>query len=288
MVRVHRLQALQASHDVSTVSQVLNFIHWKQALLAASIAVVISWMSLMSGFHHKGRPFGSREAAMRTITLIAATTLIASALSVLVPRLPFSMGIFIPGVLSAAVLKENETVQELRVANPYLAAFVTLSISFFYGLVKDQIFLDRGNWCDRQIERLQNRDQNGTENEFATLSSFAAAGDTLRYTLAGRLPDDQKDKTLVEVSDHYSVIGPAARQARDAFREHKYDLFGERYNEAKEAVRFLLQIAYNWKYDVDLTAALNPSARFTEPPDPPARSKEPSRGRGPGRPGPTG
>src|SRR5262245_13500498 len=74
MVGVHQLLAVQASHGASALSQVLNWLHWQQTLLAALIAIVISWMSLLAGFHQKGRPFGSRKAKIHTIALIIVTT----------------------------------------------------------------------------------------------------------------------------------------------------------------------------------------------------------------------
>ena len=163
MVGVDRLQALATAHGASTTSQVpigttlLHWIHWPQAPAAFALAIGISYISLCVGFRHKGRPFGSKKAATRSIMLIIATALLAAVLSWAVPHLPFSLGIFIPALLCGAVLKESEAIEELRLANDVLAAFVTLGISYLLGRVRDQMSNDRAGWCDRQVDQFRAR-----------------------------------------------------------------------------------------------------------------------------------
>jgi hypothetical protein len=268
MVGVDRLQALPTSHGASTTSQVpigttLHWIHWPQAPAAFVIAIIISYMSLLLGFHHKGRPFGSGKVITRSVMLIAVTALIAAVLSVLVPHLPLSLGIFIPALLCGAVLKENEAIEELRLANPELAAFVTIGISYLLGRARDQMSDDRAGWCDRQVDQFRRRDPDdkGDEDERASLDSFSAAAVQLQDGLLRRLPKGHGDR--VQVDDHYAAVDQAIKAAVRAHGQRKIWLFGEEYNKAEQALKYLLQIAYDWKYDniIDLAAVANPPGR---------------------------
>jgi hypothetical protein len=235
--------------------------HWPQAPAAFAIAIIISYMSLLLGFHHKGRPFGSRKAITRSVMLIAVTALIAAVLSVLVPHLPLSLGIFIPALLCGAVLKENEAIEELRLANPELAAFVTIGISYLLGRARDQMSDDRAGWCDRQVDQFRKRNRSGRENARASLNSFSAAAVQLQDGLLRRLPKDHGDR--VQVDDHYAAADQAIMAAVRADSQRRNELFGEEYNKAEQALKYLLQIAYDWKYDniIDLAAVANPRGR---------------------------
>lgn len=266
MVRVHRLQALlashTASHTASTLSQVERWVHWPQAPAAFLIAIIISYASLLLGFHHKGRPFGSGKAITRTIMLITVTALIAALLSILVPHLPLSLGVFIPALLCGAVLKENEAIEELRLANAELAAVVTIGISYLLGRARDQMSDDRAGWCERLINRFRRRDSNGVEDELASLNSFSVAAGQLHDGLISRLPKEHRD--LIQAEDHYTVVDPAIREAAQARNLGKIPLFKEEYNKAEQALKYLLQISYDWKYNniIDLAVVTNPPARF--------------------------
>lgn len=262
MVGVHRLQALLASHDASTLSQVLSWVHWPQAPSAFLIAVIISYISLLLGFHHNGRPFGSRKAVTRSVTLITATALIAALLTILVPHLPLSLGVFIPALLCGAVLKENEAIEELRLANPELAAIVTIGISYFLGRARDQMAGDRADWCEGLINQFRRRNPNGVEDELASLNSFSVAAGMLHGGLTARLANEHRD--LVQADDHYAAVDPAIREAAQARNLGNIPLFRAEYNKAEQALKYLLQIAYNWKYDniIDLAVVVNPPARF--------------------------
>ena len=176
MVGVDRLQASLASHGASATSHIPGWIHWPQAPQTFLIAALIGWLSLLWGYHHRGRPFGSPKAVMRTMMLILVTALIAALLSILVPHLPFSLGIFIPALLCGAVMKENETIQEMRIANADLAAFVTIGISYFLKLAGEQISEDRTHWCEDQMDALKSMRQDGELDEVISIIKFAGAG----------------------------------------------------------------------------------------------------------------
>jgi hypothetical protein len=267
MVKVHRLQALLASHDaphtVSTMSQIAHWIHWPEGPAAFVIAMIISYLSLLLGFHHKGRPFGSGKAITRSVMLIAVTALIAAVLSVLVPHLPLSLGIFIPALLCGAVLKENEAIEELRLASPELAAFVTIGISYFLAQARDQMSNDRAGWCDSQVNQFRARAPGGSEDELASLNSFSVAADRLRNGLSDRLPEEHR--VMIQAEDHYNVVDPAIGEARQARAGGDTLLFRKKYNEAEQALKCLLRIAYDWKYDniIDRAVVTNPPPRFT-------------------------
>jgi len=267
MVGVDRRQALPTSPGALTTSRVATgttlpyWIHWPQAPAAFAIAIIISYMSLLLGFHHKGRPFGSREAITRSVMLISVTALIAAVLSVLVPHLPLSLGIFIPALLCGAVLKENEAIEELRLANPELAAFVTIGISYLLGRARDQMSDDRAGWCDHQVDQFRRRDPDDGEDERASLNSFSVAAEQLQDGLLRRLPKGHGDR--VQVDDHYAAADQAIMAAVRAYGPRKTELFREEYNKAEQALKYLLQIAYDWKYDniIDLEAIANPPRR---------------------------
>jgi|SRR5215471_2980895 len=250
MTELHWSQALLASHGASASIQMPSWIHWPQAPATFFVAVVIGLVSLLYGFHHKGRPFGSREATTLTSTIIAATALIAAVLSVFVPHLPLSIGIFIPALLCRSALKEKEDDQELRAAHPQLAAIVTLGITYLANKLRDRMADDRASWCEHQVDQLRVLRKSGVENELATLRNFATAAAKVRSKLTRRLPEDQK----VQVEDHYSVIDPAVRAATDAWKQHNDEQFSKEYNNAEVALHLLLEYAYNWKYtNIDST-----------------------------------
>jgi hypothetical protein len=262
MVGVHRLQALLASQGASATTHIPSWVHWPQAPVAFLIAVIISYASLLLGFHHKGRPFGSGKAITCTMMLITVTALIAAVLSVLVPHLPFSLGIFIPALLCGAVLKENEAIEELRIVNAEMAAFVTIGVSYLLKRARDQMSNDRGRWCGDQIKQFRRLDPNGTEDELASLSSFSVAAEQLHDGLISRLPKEHGD--LVQAKEHYTAVDPAIRAATQARNLGNLPLFRKEYNEAREALKYLLQIVYDWKYGniIDLAVITNPPARF--------------------------
>jgi hypothetical protein len=270
MVGVHRLQALQASHDASALSQVQTWVHWPQAPTTFLIAALIGWLSLLWGFHHKGRPFGSLKAAMQTVLLIVVTALIAALLSILVPHLPFSLGIFIPALLCGAVLKENETIQEMRIANADLAAFVTIGISYFLKRAGEQISEDRTVWCETQMDALKSMSHGRAEDESASLGRFAAAARELRPRLDRRVSKDLQ----VQVKEQFTEVTRAVKAARQA---HDGDEFSDEYDNAGAALFMLLQIAYNWKLaNLSFAAAPNLSDQPFKPPERPSRPSEQS------------
>ena len=261
MVGVHRLQALLAAHATSA-GLIPSWVHWPQAPIAFFIALFISYISLLLGFHHKGRPFGSRKATAWTITLIAVTALLAAVLSILVPHLPLSLGVFIPALLCGAVLKENESIEELRIANAELAAIVTIGISYFLSQAREQMADDRANWCEKLIDQFRSRDQYGAENELASLNNFSVAAGQLRTGLVNRLPDGHRD--LAAIIDNGGEIDPAIRAADQARKLGNTQLFREEYNKAEEPLTYLLQLAYNWKYTdfINLAVITNPPPRL--------------------------
>jgi uncharacterized membrane protein YvlD (DUF360 family) len=270
MAEVHRLQALLASHDAShtasTLSQVESWVHWPQSAWAFLIALLIGWASLLLGFHHKGRPFGSRKAIMHTVILLIVTALIASVLSILVPHLPLSLGIFIPALLCGAVLKENEAIQELRLANDMIAAFVTIGISILLEQATEQMSNDRSNWCDDLIEKFEIRDASGAEDELASLRSFSVAAGQLLTGLSSRISEKggKKHRDLIGAEDHHAAVYTAIRAAVKAHSLGDIPLFRKEYESAKIALQFLLQIAYNWRYGniIKLARITNPERRY--------------------------
>jgi hypothetical protein len=224
--------------------------------------VLIGWLSLLWGFHHKGRPFGSRKAIMRTTTLIAVTALIAAVLSVLVPHLPFSLGIFIPALLCGAVLKENETIEEMRIANADMAAFVTIGISYFLKSAGEQISEDRTGWCEDQIDTLKSVHRGGVEDRRTSLIRFADAARELRPKLDRRVSKDLK----VQVQQHFDDVDEAAGKARQARIYSK--TFSDAYDDAESALFMLLQFAYNWKLKkLSFTVTPKPAAQSSKPPE---------------------
>lgn len=262
MVGVDRLQALPTSHGASTASQIgttlLHWIHWPQAPATFLIAILISWISLLFGFHHKGRPFGSRRAAADAIEIIAATAIIAAVLSVFVPRLPLSMGIFIPALLCGAVLKEEEGEQELRAAQPELAAIITLGISYLLNRLREQMSGDCADWCEQETEHLRSWDEQHREDKLASLSNFELAAGRVRSMLGRRLPGDLRTR----VQEHYSEVDPAVNAARRYHSEGNYKGFSEEYNRVEDALYLLLEYAYNWKYtNINVPAASKPPER---------------------------
>jgi hypothetical protein len=244
MVGVHGLQAALTSRDASTLSHVESWVRWPQAPATFFIAGLIAWISLLYGFHHKGRPFGSRKAAVDTIGIILLTAIIAGLLSVFVPHLPLSIGIFVPALLCKAVLKESGEEQELRAANPELAAFITLGISYMLTRLGEQMKGDCADWCESRINRLRSWPQPKAEDKLASLNNFSGAAKNLYFMLVRRLPEDSR----AQVGDHYSVIDPAVIAAERYHDEHNEKRFSEEYNKAEEALYQLLQFAYNWKY----------------------------------------
>jgi hypothetical protein len=239
--------------------------HWPQSAWAFLIALLIGWASLLLGFQHKGRPFGSRKAIMHTVILLFVTALIASVLSILVPHLPLSLGIFIPALLCGAVLKENEAIQELRLANDMIAAFVTIGISILLENATEQMSNDRSNWCEGLVEKFEIRDSSGTEDELATLRSFSVAAEQLLAGLSSRIPEKggKKHRDLIGAEDHYQAVDLAIEAARRA--RSGTVLFRKKYNEAEQALKGLLRIAYDWKCGniIKLAKITNPAPRFT-------------------------
>jgi hypothetical protein len=263
MVGVRRLQASLAPHGASAASHIPGWVHWPQAPQTFLIAVLIGWLSLLWGFHHKGRPFGSRKATMRTTTLIAVTALIAAALSILVPHLPFSLGIFIPALLCGAVLKENETIQEMRIANADMAAFVTIGISYFLKSAGEQISEDRTNWCEDQLDTLKKMPQGSMDSKRASLIRFVDAARELRPKLDRRVSKDLK----VQVQDHFDAVDEAAGKARQT-RGTYSKTFNDAYDDAETALFMLLQFAYNWKLKkLSFTVTPKPPEQPSKPPE---------------------
>jgi hypothetical protein len=245
MVGVHRLRALLVSHHASALSHIQSWVHWPQAPETFLIAGLIAWISLLYGFHHKGRPFGSRKATAHTIAIIAVTALVAGVLSIFVPHLPLSIGIFVPALLCRAVLKEGEEEQELRAANPELAAIITLGISYMLNRLREQMAGDCADWCERQTNQLRSWSQPRVEDKPASLNNFASAAYELRSMLLRRLPDDD---LKVQVRDHYAVVDPAVSAAENYRNLQDEMRYSEEYNKVEEALYQLLQLAYDWKY----------------------------------------
>ena len=269
MVGVDRLQALATAHGASTTSRqvpvgttLLHWIHWPQAPAAFALAIGISYISLCVGSRHKGRPFGSKKAATRSIMLIIATALLAAVLSWAVPHLPFLYKSSTTALLCGAVLKESEAIQELRLANDVLAAFVTLGISLLLGRVRDQISSDRADWCDHLVDQFRRRNAVGKENERASLDSFSAAAVQLDSGLMSRLPKEHADRDKAE--EYFSAVIKAIGSAVPAYNQKEGLVFGKKYIEAEVALKFLLQIVYDWKYEniIDLEMVANPPSRL--------------------------
>jgi hypothetical protein len=238
------LQLATARASISAPSWMPSWVHWPQAPATFAIAALISWVSLLYGFHHKGRPFGSREATRKTVTIIAATSAIAAVASVFVPHLPLSVGIFVPALLCRSALKESGEDQELRAAHPQLAAIVTLGISYLINLLREQMADDRATWCEDVLDQLRRYDSTGVEDGLASVRNFATVAGRVQVKLLNRLPGDLEE----QVRNHYSEINPATIAAENALHLRDDDRFDEEYNRVEEALNQLLQLAYDWKY----------------------------------------
>ena len=245
-MRVYWSQALMLSHAASAPGRMPGWVHWPEAPATFLIAALISWVSLLYGFHHEGRPFGSRKATEKTTTIIVGTALIAAVLSVFVPHLPLSIGIFIPALLCRSALKEGEGDQELRAAHPQLAAVITLGIGYMIGRLRETMVDDRATWCERLMDKLRSVDQSGVEDYLARTKNFATAAAKVRSKLIKRLPDDLK----VQVTDHYAAINPAIAASKKAFDLGNSAQAAEEYNKAEEALYQLLQFAYDWRTEM--------------------------------------
>lgn len=261
---VDRLQALATSHGASTMSRVAGWAHWPQAQETFLIAVLIGWVSILWGFHHKGRPFGSRKARALAIAIIVGTAIIAGFLSIFVPHLPLSIGIFVPALLCGAALREKGEEEELRAVQPQLAAIVTLGIAYMLKKLTQQTIEDCATWGEDQVDALRIVGQDGVENEVASLGRFTNAAWELRNKLRKRCPEDIKVQVVEHLND-FNLAVSAARKAHDAGQDEK---FSQEYNMAEEELSALLQLAWNWNVtNIDFTVTPKPPARTSKPPE---------------------
>ena len=228
-----RLQAAMITHTAPASSWLPSWVHWHQVLLTLPLAFGASWVSLSLRYRHKARPFGTPKAAWRAVTVIVLTAVLATAVSVVLPRLPaVSVGLLVPALLCAERLPKGE--REPVAEQPPWFGLITGGVSLLLSWLEDQTALDRLEWAERKVaEEVHSLGDLviAAENVQSTVSTL-----TCGRTGSGRLKHELK-------ADYDGVIAAVAK-AREATNP---DEARKARHSAERALVTMLGRAYAWR-----------------------------------------
>jgi hypothetical protein len=151
-------QALMIMHATSMASWVASWVpswvpswvHWRQVLGTLLAGLAAGWVCLSLRYLHKGQPFGTRKAAVRAVSVILLTAILATAISVLLPRLPpVSIGLLIPALLCVQRLPKGE--REPVTEQPPWYGLITGGVSLLLNWLEDQTAADCLRWAERKV-----------------------------------------------------------------------------------------------------------------------------------------
>src|SRR5690348_14987190 len=128
---------------------------WLPAVSTVSIALVVSTVSLLYRYRQKGHPFGSRQAAVWSVIIIAVTAAPA-AVALLLPRVPPAyLGAVVPaalGIRGDRLYKRNQPTE-----HEVWYQIVTLGVRLLLDRLEQQMETDREEWCEAQVSRVSLR-----------------------------------------------------------------------------------------------------------------------------------
>ncbi len=233
MVGVSWPQALLIMHAASTKSWVPTWVHWRQVLGTLLAAVAASWVCLCLRYLHKGRPFGTLKVAVRAVTVITVTAVLATAISVLLPRLPpVSVGLLIPALLCVQRLPKGE--REPVTEQPPWWGLITGGVSLLLNWLEDQTAADCLRWAERKVAE-----------EVRTLGDLMMAAEHVQSTLCTRTRYHPGSGRLKhELKADYDGVQTALAKAREA---RKPEEAAKAAYSAKCALTTMLGRAYAWR-----------------------------------------
>jgi hypothetical protein len=161
------------------------------------------------------------------------TTLVATVLSVLVPRLPaFSIGVVIPALLCADRLPKGE--REAVTENPAWYGLITGGVGLFLNWLEGQTSQDSYEWAERKVD--ENVHNLGDLMVAAEHVATALSALTRRRLGSSRLRR--------ELKSDYDGIVTAVDRARNPSGSDETALERSR---AKHALITMLERAYDWR-----------------------------------------
>lgn len=240
-------QSLKTTHAASIPiwahSVVLGWVRWPQGPVTLLIALVVAWVGLRYRYWKKGRPFGSPEARRRAMTVMVMTALLGTVIGVLLPRLPVTIGAFVPALLCA---DRNRQIELNAVENPPWFGIITLGVSLLLDWLECQMATDRMNWCDRKMADIHGLDE------------LARIADEVydRLTML-----NSSDRLKTRLKSDYGDIGPAVTGARQAQAGGPAEEYRRQCHVAETALRMMLGRAYDWGFTDIVVAPSRPDPR---------------------------
>lgn len=237
-------QALKTSHAASIPS----WVHWPQAPLTLLIALIVSWVSLRYRYLDKGRPFGSIGAAVRAVTVIVLTALLSTVLGVLLPRLPVTIGAFIPALLCTDRLDRLGKAEGglNAVENPPWFGIITLGISLLLKWLEIQMAEDCERWCKLKM------------SEVHDLNEIEQAAEGLHGALTRACTNTHLKQKL---QSDYDAICSAVSRTRDAEDHGQHEEARKQSFAAKQALMVMLGRAYKSGYTSTAVMPRSPDQR---------------------------
>ena len=247
----------QRALEIAHAASILSWVHRPQVLLTLLIALLVSWVSLRYRYLEKGRPFGSPSAAVRAVTIIVLTALLGTVLGLLLPRLPVTIGAFIPALLCADRLDKAEKGLN-AVENPQWFGIVTLGVSLLLRWLETQMAADCEKWCKLKMSEVHDLDE------------IEQAAESLRATVTRASTNAHLEQKL---QSDYDAICSAVSLARYARDHGQHEEVRKQSFAAKQALIVMLGRTYKSGYT---SIAVMPSS----PDQQPEHQRRQMRGRG--------
>jgi hypothetical protein len=216
---------------------------WPQVPITLLIAVVVSWVSLLGRYRHRGQPFGTSAARRRAVAVIMATAIAATGVAYLVTSLtPASIGmslvVLIPPLLCVQRLQGSGPLEDTLAAPHFWLDVATVGVASILDKLELQMAVDRDNWCDLQLGKLNLDNRRAPKRSLAELET---AGKFLYSRLGGRgdpgQPPPKRLQTAYEALQ-CALDGGETGAGIQGLRKRAIT--------AEKALTDMLQFAYDW------------------------------------------
>jgi hypothetical protein len=233
---------------------------WPLVPVILPIALIVSGVSLLGRYRHRGQPFGTPAARKRALAVILATAVAATALAYLVTSLSpeslgMSIGVLVPPLLCVHRLQPEGEPQDSLDERPFWLQAATVGVAHLLDKLEHQMAVDRDDWCDLQLSKLKldRRSPRRSLDELQDAATF------LHSKLEGRRDAGRPLPARLETA--YEALLSAAETARGT-REARQQVI-----RAEKAFTDMLQFAYDWGHTDD---GIMPNAAGLGTPPPPA------------------
>ena len=228
----------QALMETSHAASIPNWIHWPESLITLFVALIVSCLCLRYRYWEKGLPFRSRQATKRAVTVIIATSVLATVVSVvLTTQAIVSVGVAIPVLLCADRLK-RELKRDGELSFPeqpqWYSMVASIGVIILLGKLEIQMSGDREKWSSDKMKQ-----------EVNTLGDLTTAAEHVRSTLTRRTSSEHL-KTALQ-ADHDQVL-EAVANAWEARAMSEPAKVRHQAHVARQALISMLGRAYDWGY----------------------------------------